>query len=241
MNEYEDQLIAIRTMLSESDRVVRMEGYDQLFNLWIRQEDQKKFFDQIIPIALEHDDLLKELENRINELVIRDNITDVHLRKLHKTLSAEVARAGQEIVEKDNHNKRPKEARGDISIVNKQGDETNVSNSDDSKFTKERWEFTFKSFLLPVGVNLIITALMYRFNAIFFEISWKPGFALIFLVSILFLNILLTDRAGQKNPIISNWIYFKKFHDFRNWISSMLAIIFLGILTNIVSDIIQGR
>lgn len=86
MNLFDDELRAIRIIISDPDPEVHKEGCELLFNLWVSQEDPKTFYDQLIPIAIEHDNLLEEFENLIDNLKITDRITDLHLRELYQDL-----------------------------------------------------------------------------------------------------------------------------------------------------------
>lgn len=234
MNIFEDQLAAIRTMLSDPNYEVRMDGYDLLFKLWLNQEEPKKFYEYLIPLALEHDNLLKEFENWINHLVVQDSITDAHLRKLHRDLSTEVSRIRQE-------NKVPDEII--ITESNTEhGNSLSTYEFDEKKLWKAQSTFAIKGLLLPISLNIIFSIFIHHFDGFFFGSSWKPIYTWEILISILFLNILVTDFLGLKDRKISNWKWFRKFHEFTIWlIRTLFAVIILGIMTDIISDYVRGK
>jgi hypothetical protein len=87
---YEDQLKAIREMLAASSGEVVREGYYLLFDLWLENMDASEFQQDLVLIAVEEPDLIKEFEHQINDLVIREGITDVYLRVRLKKLATDV-------------------------------------------------------------------------------------------------------------------------------------------------------
>lgn len=235
MNVYEDQLTAIRTILSDPNYEVQMEGYDLLFKLWLSQEEPNKFYGYLIPLALEHDNLLREFENWINHLVVQDSITDAHLRKLHRDLSTEVSRIRQENKEKEELNKVLKE-----TIINetdaKQDDSPSISEFDANKLTKERDMFAVRFLFLPVGINALLSIIVHLVNRFLSGDGWRIWHTLIFFVSILFINILVTDYMGRKNPAISDWVYFKKFQLIKTWIVGSLLLLLGGLIIELLTN-----
>ena len=59
---YEDRLEAIRKLLAHPSREVAREGHDLLFNLWLENMDASDFLQDLIFIAAEYADVIKEFE-----------------------------------------------------------------------------------------------------------------------------------------------------------------------------------
>lgn len=87
---YEDRLEAIRKLLAHPSREVAREGHDLLFNLWLENMDASDFLQDLIFIAAENADVIKEFEHHIDDLVVREKITDIYLRARLKKLSSRV-------------------------------------------------------------------------------------------------------------------------------------------------------
>jgi hypothetical protein len=86
---YEDQLKAIREILANSSREVRREGYHLLFKLWLENMDNPEFQRDLLPIVVENFNVINEIEDRIDDMVIKEGITDVYLRLRLKKLVEE--------------------------------------------------------------------------------------------------------------------------------------------------------
>lgn len=89
---YEERLKAIRKILADPSEEVAQEGYGLLFKLWLENVDNSDFIQDLIPIALEHQNAMQELESRLGELSVRDTITDTFLKKQLRVLMLEVSK-----------------------------------------------------------------------------------------------------------------------------------------------------
>src|SRR5687768_6736286 len=88
---YENQFAAIRNMLANSSREIIREGYDLLFSLWLQNMDDLDFQHDLILIAAEDSSVvIQAFEHRINDLVIRERITDIYLRGCLNKLTSDL-------------------------------------------------------------------------------------------------------------------------------------------------------
>ena len=88
--QYKDRLTAIRKMIADPSQEIVQEGYGLLFKLWLENVDNSAFIQELVPIAVEHQQMMQELANRLGELSLRDTITDTFLKK-------ELAKFGSEV------------------------------------------------------------------------------------------------------------------------------------------------
>jgi hypothetical protein len=89
-NSYKKRLAAILKMLTNPAREVKREGHDLLFNLWLENLDNLDFLQDLVPITETSVNLIQEFEDRINDIVIREKITDIYLRTRLKNLAKEL-------------------------------------------------------------------------------------------------------------------------------------------------------
>lgn len=234
MNQIENQMIAIQTLLADSDPIARTEGFDLLFDLWIKHEEPEKFNVELIPIALEHDDLLSEFKKRINELVIKDNITDFHLSNLHKNLSKKVEEARGQLIYKI---KQQPDTSSDAEPI-KEG-KTLIAKVDSSQQIRRNYAIWVLAF--PLGLNLLASILLHIFAVFFPRNPWKNVYTMIFFISLLSIHILLSYRFGKRVEEIKSWEYFEKFERIKDQIVGGFLILLGGLLTNAIYDFIKGQ
>jgi hypothetical protein len=98
---YDPQLIAIQSMLANSNPEIVQEAWSQLFKLWLKLTDSSDINQDIILIALVYKNLVKEFESRINVLSTRDSITDFFLRNRLRNLASEIAQARSNTLKKN--------------------------------------------------------------------------------------------------------------------------------------------
>ena len=77
---YEKRLEAIRELLANPSQELVQEGYGLLFKLWLENADNSLFIQELIPIALEFQETVREIEIRLGGLSVNDTITDTFLR-----------------------------------------------------------------------------------------------------------------------------------------------------------------
>lgn len=87
---YKERLKAIHMMLATRSRELVQEAYDSLFRLWLENVDSSNFKQDLIPIAVEHDNIIQELENRLSALSLKNTITDTFLKDHLAVLASEV-------------------------------------------------------------------------------------------------------------------------------------------------------
>jgi len=108
-------------MLDDPSSEIVEEGYSLLFRLWLEYSDSKDFTQDLKPIAINHKNIIQEFENRLNELVIKDTITDTFLKSRLKVFASEVSRSN---LDSSQHVKQPIKENDGLSsstITKKQG------------------------------------------------------------------------------------------------------------------------
>ena len=80
-------------MLADSDPTVVEEAWTLIFNLWLKITDESDFDQNLIPIGLEYKELTVEFGKRINELFVRDQITDFYLKNRLRVLALKIKQA----------------------------------------------------------------------------------------------------------------------------------------------------
>jgi hypothetical protein len=88
---YKNQLHAIRIMLADPSQEEAADGYESLFELWMKNADSADFIQDLIPIAVEYKNIIHEFETRLGELSLKSSITGTFLKKHLAILASEVA------------------------------------------------------------------------------------------------------------------------------------------------------
>ncbi len=98
---YKDRLKAIRAILADSSQEIAQEGYGLLFKLWLENVDNSDFIQELIPIAVEHQNTVQELDSRLGELSLKDSITNTFLKDHLTKFASEVAKFKSEVTKAD--------------------------------------------------------------------------------------------------------------------------------------------